>query len=153
MPVVRLFNIGGGIMSLGKVLLIDDEKEYCQILEKFFTLEGFQVECAHDGEGGVLKAIDWEPEVVVLDIRMPKKGGMYFLENFIRPTKTRIIVVSALQDQDILEKCVELGADDYISKPIDVMELKAKIEDSLKLSCPPEPAINNLSDTVRYKKL
>jgi DNA-binding response OmpR family regulator len=76
-----------------KILVIDDEVEFCRILVDFLTCEGFQVESANDGEEGLLKAEKSVPDLVLLDIRMPKKGGIYFLENFSRISETPVIAV------------------------------------------------------------
>jgi DNA-binding response OmpR family regulator len=116
-----------------KILIVDDEVEFCRTLEDFFSCENFQVESANDGEEGLIKARTWEPDLIILDILMPKKGGIYFLENFDRARETPIIVVSAIYNHGTPEKCEDLGVADYITKPVDLMNLLYQVEKLLKV--------------------
>lgn len=120
-------------MASAKILIVDDEVEFCRLLKDFFSGEGFLVESANDAEEGLRKAMAWEPDVVLLDIRMPKKGGVYFLENIKGLDNTRVIVVSAVYNHGTPEICKGLGVADYITKPVDLMTLLAKVKSTLRI--------------------
>lgn len=90
--------------------------------------EGFDAEFVHDGAEGIRKALKWQPDVVLLDIRMPGKDGFYFLENFNQSNGMKVIAISALCNDVTLEKCRELGVADYITKPINLVDLRNKIQ-------------------------
>ncbi|MEK9628218.1 MAG: response regulator [Nitrospinota bacterium] len=119
-------------MKPKKVLLVDDEVEFCKLLKDFLECEGYLVDVAHDAEEGLAKAIQFEPELVLLDIRMPNKDGFYFMDNIKGLNAVQIIIITAIQDSSIMERCSQLGIRHFIFKPIDLMETKAIIEDTLR---------------------
>jgi two-component system alkaline phosphatase synthesis response regulator PhoP len=104
-----------------KVLIADDEPDILEILKYNLLNEGYQVFTAKDGDEAIEKAKVFQPDLVVLDIMMPKKNGVEVCEILrTQPAfkNTLIIFLTALNDESTQIKGLETGADDYVSKPI-----------------------------------
>lgn len=105
------------------ILIIDDEKELCAILEDLFSAEGFRVLTANDGDQGVRIARAQHPDVILSDIRMPGISGHEAVEEFRKIpglATTPIILFTANAGLDDMRKGMDAGADDYLSKPVDL---------------------------------
>lgn len=102
-----------------KVLLVEDDVALREIYSARFTAENFEVAAAGDGEEALAKAVKEKPDIIILDIMMPKISGMDVLD-ILRSTpeteKTKIIIMSALSQSSDIEKGKELGADAYLVK-------------------------------------
>jgi two-component system alkaline phosphatase synthesis response regulator PhoP len=104
-----------------KVLIADDEPDILEILKYNLVNEGYQVITAKDGDEAIEKAKIFQPDLVVLDIMMPKKSGVQVCEILRAQSvfrNTLIIFLTALNDETTQIRGLETGADDYISKPI-----------------------------------
>jgi DNA-binding response OmpR family regulator len=102
-----------------KVLLVEDDVALREIYSARFTAENFEVASAGDGEEALAKALKEKPDIIILDIMMPKISGMDVLD-ILRSTPetkdTKIIIMSALSQSSDIEKGKELGADAYLVK-------------------------------------
>jgi len=102
-----------------KVLLVEDDVALREIYSARFTAEAFEVVVAGDGEEALAKAVKEKPDIIILDIMMPKISGMDVLD-ILRATpetkNTKIIIMSALSQSSDIEKGKELGADAYLVK-------------------------------------
>ncbi|MBU1038161.1 MAG: response regulator [Candidatus Omnitrophica bacterium] len=109
-----------------KILIIDDEKAVVDMLSDFLGTQGYAVSKAYDGEEGIRKFDSDKPDIVMCDIRMPRKDGFAFLEE-IRSSRSwvPVIMVSAISDPVSIMKGYAFEADYYITKPIN-------LEDTLK---------------------
>ncbi len=114
-----------------KILIVDDEKEFCSLLVEFFEGVGYAADVAYNGEEGIKKTRSFEPDVVLLDVRMAKMDGFEALIRIKECCKKPVIMLSAIADLAVVQKCLEEGAHSYITKPIDMEALKAKIEEVL----------------------
>lgn len=116
--------------SAKKILIADDEPDILEIVGYNLTKEGYQVTTAKDGDDALTKAKSTKPELIILDIMMPKKNGVEVCE-ILRTQKdfkdTLIIFLTALSDENSHVKGLETGADDYISKPISPKVLLSKV--------------------------
>ena len=116
--------------SAKKILIADDEPDILEIIGYNLTKEGYQVTTAKDGDDALAKAKSTKPELIILDIMMPKKNGVEVCE-ILRTQKdfkdTLIIFLTALSDENSHVKGLETGADDYISKPISPKVLLSKV--------------------------
>lgn len=114
------------------ILLIDDDKEFCQLLKEFFETEDMKVTFAHDGKSGVDAVLKNLSDVVILDIMMPPPNGIEVLKQ-VRPKSNVPIIMLTARGEDI-DRIVglELGADDYLSKPCNPRELLARIRAVLR---------------------
>ncbi len=119
-------------MKARKILIIDDELSLLESLEMFLTEKGYCVACARSAEEGLNRAHLFDPQVIILDIRLPDMNGLDVLEELIRNGRKNIVIITAFHDMDITIKAMKLGALDYISKPIDVEELETVIYKAFK---------------------
>jgi two-component system alkaline phosphatase synthesis response regulator PhoP len=104
-----------------KILIADDEPDILEILEYNLTAEGFRVLKAKDGDEALEIANKEKPDLIVLDVMMPKRNGMdvcKILRNKPEFEDTLILILTALNDESSHIKGLEMGADDYVSKPI-----------------------------------
>jgi len=108
------------------VLVIDDDPVILELLRVNFEIEGFDVICAKDGEEGLLRAQNDQPDVVISDIMMPRRDGLQLLADLKEGGSTHdlpVILLSAKAQKTEVEQGLEMGADDYITKPFDPLEL------------------------------
>jgi two-component system alkaline phosphatase synthesis response regulator PhoP len=104
-----------------KILIADDEPDILEILKYNLVNEGYQVITAKDGDEAIEKAKIFQPDLVILDIMMPKKSGVQVCEILRAQSafrNTLIIFLTALNDESTQIRGLETGADDYVSKPI-----------------------------------
>ena len=113
---------------MAKILVIDDEESTRKGLETFLTANGHEVETANGGETGLEKVKAFRPHIVLLDIRMPGMSGLEVLPLLKGADPTvRIIMLTAIHQEEIARMAVEHGAIDYITKPVDLDHLKTVI--------------------------
>jgi two-component system KDP operon response regulator KdpE len=115
-----------------KVLFIDDDLDLCELIKLMLTRIGFEVETANNGLEGLKKAYTYKPEVIVLDVMMPDMDGWQTCKRFREMTDVPIIMLTALGSQEEVIKGLNLGADDYLVKPITADELAARIRALLR---------------------
>ncbi len=117
-----------------RILIIDDEPNIIISLEFLMTREGYEVRVARDGEAGLAAARSERPDLVVLDVMMPKLDGFAVLEA-IRAAPdlaaTRILMLTAKGREAEQRKGLELGADAYMSKPFSTRDLVSKVKELL----------------------
>lgn len=117
-----------------KVLIADDERNMRWILEKNLKSEGFATICAEDGEEAFNKFLDEEPDMIILDYKMPKLDGMEVLKRIKKiNSKLPVIMITAHGSAEAAVEAMKLGAVDYVSKPFDITELKLTIFKVLKI--------------------
>ncbi len=113
-----------------KILIADDEPDILEIVGYNLSKEGYKVTTAKDGDDALTKAKTLKPELIILDIMMPKKNGVEVCE-ILRTQKdfqdTLIIFLTALNDENSHVKGLETGADDYVNKPISPKVLISKV--------------------------
>lgn len=119
-------------MRLIKILMIDDEVLFCNLVKMNLELLGkFYVQIAHDGKEGVKVAKDFMPDVILLDIVMPRQDGFQTLEILKKDPKTisiPVIMLSALTDENVAIKTSSMFSEHYVTKPISAEKLVEKIE-------------------------
>src|ERR1700712_5639355 len=117
-------------LNAKKILIADDEPDILEIVGYNLSREGYQVSTAKDGDDALVKAKSVKPDLIILDIMMPKKNGVQVCEILrSQPAfkQTLIIFLTALSDENSEIKGLETGADDYISKPISPKVLLSKV--------------------------
>ncbi len=115
-----------------KILIIEDDKSISEIQKDYLEMSGYSVTCAYDGESG-LEALKTEPfNLVVLDLMLPKLGGIEILQILGEQKDFPIVVLSAKDEEMYKIKALNLGADDYITKPFSMGEFVARIKGQLK---------------------
>lgn len=125
-----------------KILVVDDERPIAEILQYSLEKEGYEVICAFDGEEAITKSLEEEPDLILLDIMLPKKDGMEVCRS-IRKTKDIPIIMLTAKDSEVDKVLgLELGADDYVTKPFSTRELLARVKANLRrLQAPEEPSL------------
>jgi two-component system response regulator CpxR len=113
--------------SAKSVLLIDDDEELCDLLQKFLGHEGFEIEVTMDGNSGLERAVSGEHSVVVLDVMLPEMNGFDVLREIRRCSYVPVIMLTARGEDVDRIVGLELGADDYQAKPFNPRELAARI--------------------------
>ena len=113
-----------------KILVVDDEKAICEILEEFLSLFGHSVTSANSGADAIEVVRRASPDVVFLDIRMPGMSGLDVLKEIkALDSSVRVIMISAFGDEETESMARELGADGYIQKPVDLPDLLVLLKD------------------------
>lgn len=130
------------------ILVVDDEKPIADILEFNLTKEGFEVHCAYDGEEALEKVDEIQPDIMLLDIMLPKRDGMEVCRE-VRKTYDFPIIMLTAKDSEIDKVLgLELGADDYVTKPFGTRELIARVKANLRRhsKVAPEESIESSDD-------
>lgn len=117
-----------------KVLLIDDDVELTSLLTEYLTEEGFEVASVHDGRAGVEEAASKHYDIAVLDIMMPRMNGIEALQRIRRAGSMPVLMLTAKGDNVDRITGLNLGADDYVSKPCTPEELVARLRAILRRS-------------------
>ncbi len=120
-------------MAIGtKILVVDDDVNICDLLRLYFENEGYEVKTANDGADGVSFFKMYEPDLVLLDIMLPKKDGWQVCREIREISNKPIIMITA--KGEVFDKVLglELGADDFVVKPFDMKELSARVKAVLR---------------------
>lgn len=119
-------------MELKKVLIVEDEKSISDIIKFNLEKEGFQVETAYDGEDGLKKALEHNPDLILLDVMLPQLDGFQVCKKVRQVSNTPILMLTAKEEEVDKVLGLELGADDYITKPFGMRELIARIKANIR---------------------
>ena len=123
------------------ILVVDDQPSVRTLLKDYLSSQGYRVVTANDGQEALFVARHEHPNLVLLDIMMPKMDGYQFLSAFRRENQVPVIVLSAKEEETDTVLGLELGADDYVIKPFRMRELLARIRAALRrVETPVEPA-------------
>lgn len=112
-----------------RILIVDDEEDIVTNLEAFLEEEGYEVVTARDGEAALKKIEEEKPDLVLLDLNIPKMSGLQILER-IKPKETgiKVLIFSGLATKQDQEKALALGACGYLNKPIQIESLLQEIQ-------------------------
>ena len=115
-----------------KILLIDDDPNICDLIKIYLENEGYEVKVASDGVEGLTYFKMYEPDLVLLDIMLPKKDGWQVCREIREQSSRPIIMVTA--KNEVFDKVLglELGADDFVTKPFNIKELSARVKAVLR---------------------
>ena len=115
-----------------KILVIDDDSNICELLKLYFEKEGYEVRTASDGMEGIAAFKVYEPDLVLLDIMLPRKDGWQVCREIREMSSKPIIMITA--KGEVFDKVLglELGADDFVVKPFDMKELSARVKAVLR---------------------
>jgi len=127
--------------EIKKILIVDDEPDILEIITYNLQINGYDVQTAKDGDQGLIKAKEYKPDLIILDIMMPKKNGIEvckILRSQPEYDDTLIIFLTALNDELSHVKGLEFGADDYISKPVSPKIMVSKVNAMFRRIIKPE---------------
>ena len=138
-------------MDNQKILIVDDDSNICELLRMYLNKDGFDTAIAADGEEAVDLVLKYKPDLILLDIMMPRLDGWQVCREVRKTSEVPIIMLTA--KGEVFDKILglELGADDYISKPFDTKEVLARIKAVLRRSN--EKSKRNAIKEVRFDKL
>ncbi len=132
-----------------RILIVEDEPAMVAGLRDNFEYEGYEVISASDGVEGLERALAEEPDLIVLDVMMPRMSGLDVCKQLKAKKPSLPIIMLTARGQEV-DKVVglELGADDYVTKPFSIRELMARVKAVLRRASPhsPEPEIYKFSD-------
>ncbi len=117
---------------MSRILVVDDEQNICELLTLYLVKEGYTVETAGDGEDALKKFASFNPDLILLDIMLPKKDGWQVCREIRQSSNVPIIMLSAKGETFDKVLGLELGADDYVTKPFDSKEVMARIKTVLR---------------------
>jgi two-component system response regulator ResD len=115
-----------------RVLIIEDDAELARLVELYLQAAGFEVAIAATGPAGVQAALEWQPDLVILDLMLPDMNGWEVCRAIRRQSRVPILMVTALGDEEDRLRGFEEGADDYIVKPFLPRELVARVKVHLR---------------------
>jgi len=138
-------------MALGKILVVDDDTNICELLRLYLEKEGYNVILAHDGEEALKKFDVLHPEMILLDIMLPTLDGWQVCREIRKKSQVPIIMLTAKGETFDKVLGLELGADDYVVKPFDPKEIVARIKAILRRIGQTAPAAD--VKEVSYDKL
>ncbi len=115
-----------------RILLADDDEELCDMLGAYLRGEGFDVDCAHDGEAALTSALTGTYDLIVLDVMMPKRDGFDVLRRLRRESLVPVLMLTARGGDVDSILGLELGADDYLPKPCNPRVLVARMRAVLR---------------------
>lgn len=115
-----------------KILLIEDDAEISEMLDRYLTAENFEIVCAADGQEACILFDRMHFDLILLDLMIPKISGMDVMQHIRRNSVVPVIIISAKDTETDKILGLSLGADDYITKPFSVVEVAARIKANLR---------------------
>src|SRR3954464_13508956 len=122
-------------MANEKILIADDNPEGAELLEAYLDGGGFQIQIAVDGDDTLKKVKSFQPDLILLDVMMPKLSGFEVCQKLKADkagSKIMVLMVTALNEAGDIERAVQAGTDDFLSKPVNKTELLKRVENMLK---------------------
>ncbi|MFP6668522.1 MAG: response regulator [Pirellulales bacterium] len=122
--------------STSKILIADDNQANVELLEAYLADVDCDIAVASDGQETLDKVVQFQPDVILLDVMMPKLSGFEVCKTLKDASATRgimILMVTALNELGDIERAVDAGTDDFLSKPVNKLELVKRVENMLKL--------------------
>jgi CheY-like chemotaxis protein len=119
-----------------RLLIADDNQQNCELLEAFLADEGYDIAFACDGRQTLEKVAELHPDLILLDIMMPKLSGYEVCHKLKHEDATKnipILIVTALNKHGDIEKAVAAGCDDFLTKPVNGLELKTRVKSLLRV--------------------
>jgi CheY-like chemotaxis protein len=123
-------------MSEPRILIADDNQANAELLEAYLAGFPCQLEFAYDGEEVLAKYASFQPDLILLDVMMPKRSGFevcHQLKSNPQTSSVMILMVTALNELGDIERAVRAGTDDFLSKPVNKPELLKRVENMLRL--------------------
>jgi DNA-binding response OmpR family regulator len=133
-----------------KILVVDDEERLRILLQSYLRQEGFEVVTATNGREALFVARQEQPDLIILDLMMPEMDGLSFMHAHNKEASTPVIILTAKLEEQEKVLGLELGADDYVTKPFSLRELTARVRAVLRRvgQVPPAPEQLRAADVV-----
>ena len=124
---------------LGKILIVDDDENICEVIEMYLETTGYNVKVAHDGKAAKEEFVNFSPNLVVLDMMLPGIDGMEVLKWIRKDSNVPVIMLTAKGETFDKVLALEIGADDYVVKPFEPKELLARVKAVMRRYSGEEP--------------
>lgn len=129
-----------------RILIVDDEPQLIRVLRTGLQSRGYEIRAAADGLAGFELFTDWHPDLVITDLAMPNVDGLEFCRQLRAISQVPIIVLSAKDEEKTKVAALDIGADDFVTKPFGIDELLARIRASLRRAN--APPLNEATETA-----
>ncbi len=133
------------------IIVIEDDRELCELLKEFFQAENFELETVHDGLEGLRRVSEGNPDLVILDVMLPGINGFDVLKKIRERSKVPVIMLTARGEDIDRILGLEMGADDYLPKPFNTRELLARVKAILRRSEEKEEPEKNIENPSFFK--
>ena len=140
-------------MDKKKILVVDDEAAIGDILKINLEREGYAVAVAMDGEEGARLALSLNPDLVLLDVMLPKMDGFEVCKKIRRESEVPIVMLTARTEEIDKILGLELGADDYVTKPFSIRELMARVKANLRRTVSKENVPDTEENTIKIGEI
>jgi two-component system, OmpR family, alkaline phosphatase synthesis response regulator PhoP len=123
-------------MPKNKILIADDNQANCELMEAYLANVDCDTEIAVDGQDTLAKVKSFQPDLILLDVMMPKLSGFEVCQTIKGDSATRrimVLMVTALNELGDIERAVQAGTDDFLSKPVNKVELVKRVQNMLQL--------------------
>ncbi len=124
------------MVATSKILIADDNLQNCELLDAYLAEESYEIAMAHDGRETLKKVAEFHPDLILLDIMMPKVSGYEVCKQLRADASTRdipVLMVTALAEMGDIERAVQAGADDFLTKPVNRLELTTRVKSLLRV--------------------
>jgi DNA-binding response OmpR family regulator len=135
-----------------KILVIDNDTVICETIKNYFEKEGYEVKTVNDGVLGIDSFKLYNPDIVLLDVLLPKKDGWQVCREIREVSNQPVIMISTKSDTFDKVLGLELGADDYVVKPFDIKELSARVKAVLRRSRS-NAVTNNDNEVIKFDNI
>ncbi|MBA4030722.1 MAG: two-component system response regulator [Planctomyces sp.] len=122
--------------TVSRILIADDNLQNCELLDAYLASENYEIAMAYDGQQTLEKVREWEPDLILLDIMMPKLSGFEVCARLRSDPETKflpVLMVTALNEMGDIEKAIAAGADDFLTKPVNRLELTTRVKSLLRV--------------------
>ncbi|HWR35614.1 MAG TPA: response regulator transcription factor [Clostridia bacterium] len=119
-------------MTNSRILVVDDEPQITRVLRATLSAQRYDIRVANDGDTALEIMKDWTPDLVITDVSMPNMDGLALCRELRTRSQVPIIVLSVKEDERTKIKALDLGADDYVTKPFNLNELVARVRAHLR---------------------
>ncbi|MCC4595946.1 response regulator [Xanthomonas campestris pv. phormiicola] len=136
-------------MNSKKILVVEDDTDSASILDAYLRRDGFEVAIASDGERAIQLHAQWKPDLVLLDVMLPRLSGTEVLSTIRRSSDTPVIMVTAMGDEPEKLGALRYGADDYVVKPYSPKEVVARVYAVLRRAGPARAT----EELLKYERL
>ncbi len=134
-----------------RILLVDDEPQITRVLRTSLSSNGYDVRTAADGQAGLRSAREWQPDLVISDIAMPNMDGIELCRQLRAESGVPIIVLSVKGAEKTKVEALDAGADDYVTKPVGMEELLARVRRNLARALPAEDTARRTIEIGEFK--